>query len=65
VRRVVVHDEVDVEILRDFPGELVEKPSELDRPMVAVTLADHLTVAMSSAAKSVVVPWRKYWGVTR
>jgi len=49
VRAVVVDDQVDVELLRD---------AVLDTPQKGEELLSTVPLSTSSAAKSVVVPWR-------
>lgn len=58
VRGVVVHDEMDIETARDGSLDLVEELAELCGTVTGIAFADDLAVAMSSAAKSEVVPWR-------
>ena len=53
---VVVHDDMNIEPLRDLTIDLFEEFQELDCPMALVAFADDKP--RSSAANSVVVPCR-------
>ena len=53
---VVVHHEMDVHLGRHVGLDGAQELQELAAAVAAMQLADDLAVAMSSAAKSVVVP---------
>src|SRR5262249_8423266 len=55
---VVIEHDVDLQVGRDFLLDPVQKALELGRAVAPMSLADHLPVAMSRAAKSEVVPCR-------
>ena len=58
VRAVVVQNQVDVEVCRHGGVDRVQELAELDGAMAARISPMTLPVFTSSAANSVVVPWR-------
>ena len=58
VGRQVVQDHVDIELVGDFPVDLVEEPSEVLRGVRARDVGDPVPLAMSRAAKRSHVPLR-------
>ena len=55
---VVVHDDMDVEPVRDLSIDLFEEVQELGRPVAPVALADDEARGDIEAANSEVVPCR-------
>lgn len=58
VGRVIVHDDVDVEIGRHLRVDLLEEVEKLCGAMPLVAFTDANPDAISRAANSEVVPWR-------
>ena len=58
VRRVVVDDEMEIEMLGYGPVDLLQEPDEFFGAMAGQTFADDLPVFTFKAANSVVVPLR-------
>ncbi len=59
VSGVVVEDEVDIELRRDFPINEVQEPAELLGSVALMELTDDAALTRSRAANREVVPWRK------
>ena len=58
VRRVVVDHQVEIEVARDIGFDVLQEAQELLMSVAGAALRDDLTVGISRAANSVVVPCR-------
>ena len=58
VGAVVVNDDVDVKLSGDILLDTLQEAQVLLMTVAVLAFGEHLPLAMSSAAKSVVVPWR-------